>query len=147
RRRIALAPALCSRSERTKAFGGLLQRRIVLREAEAERSQGRRIRVERRDRDGCDAGLEQHALGKLDIGDIGNGAEVEKLEIRSRRRRPTEARVSQALEEQIALALIELRERCAVLRRRLEKIGDRMLQRSSDAEGVELVHAPNLASD
>ncbi len=91
--------------------------------------------------------MAQYLVGELNVAFLRDCAEVQQLEKAAGGRRPAEARIAQQLEEAVALGLIKRREPGIMRGRLLEEVGDRQLQRMRDAEGVELMHATNLARD
>src|SRR5262245_2546064 len=120
----------------------LIERRIVLREAETQHREAGRPGVEDGNGDRCHTCTAQQRVRELNVGLLRDRAEIEQLKIGTARRRPAETRAADGLEKAIALALIELAERRAVRRELLQEIRDRELQRRGDTEGIELMHAP-----
>src|SRR5688572_10790295 len=104
-----------SPSHPAQPFGSFFERRVVLRETEAQHGQLGRRGIERRYGNGSHARLAQQRVGKLDVALLRDRAEVEQLEISAGRRRPAEAGVAQAVEEPVALALVVLAELRVVL--------------------------------
>src|SRR5688572_28887085 len=88
-------------SDPAQPFGCFFERRIILRETEAQHRELRCIRVERRDRYRGDARLAQQRVGEFDVALLRDRAEVEQLEIGTGRGRPAEAGVAQAVEEPV----------------------------------------------
>src|SRR5688500_14727275 len=94
-------------SNRAQPLRRLLQRGLVLREAEAQDAQLRRRCVEGRHWNRGDASLAQQDVRERRVVFVRDRAVVEQLEVSPRRGAPAEARITQALEKQVAFRLVE----------------------------------------